>query len=188
MQLSSMATKNGTFVALLRGINVGGKNKLPMKDLVGMFERAGCVTTRHYIQSGNIVFSAPETLAPKIPVMVEAAIAKGLGLRVPVVLRSEKELRGVVAGNPFLKTGVDPDALHVMFLAARPSKAAVEKLDPARSPPDAFVVKGREIYLACPDGVGRTKLTNAWFDSKLETVSTSRSWRTVLKLVAMCDA
>ena len=182
-----MATKNGTFVALLRGINVGGKNKLPMKDLVAMFERAGCVTTRHYIQSGNVVFAAAPALAATIPAVVAAAIEKGFGLRVPVVVRSEKELRAVVAGNPFLDTGVDPDALHVMFLAAQPSKAAVSALDPERSPPDQFVVKGREVYLACPNGVGRTKLSNAWFDTKLGTISTARNWRTVLKLVAMCD-
>jgi uncharacterized protein (DUF1697 family) len=183
-----MASKNGTFVALLRGINVGGKNKLPMKDLVGMFERAGCVTARHYIQSGNIVFAAPPSLAAKMPAVVEAAITKGFGLRIPVVLRSEEELRAVVAGNPFLMAGVDPDALHVMFLAAQPSKAAVAALDPARSPPDELVVKGREVYLSLPNGMGRTKLTNAWFDAKLATVSTARNWRTVLNLVAMCDA
>jgi uncharacterized protein (DUF1697 family) len=182
-----MATKNGTFVALLRGINVGGNNKLPMKDLVGLFDRAGCARTRHYIQSGNVVFEAAPALAAKIPVVVQAAIEKGFGLRVPVVVRSEKELRAVVAANPFLDAGADPDALHVMFLADQPSKTAVAALDPDRSPPDRFVVKGREIYLACPNGVGRTKLTNAWFDTKLGTTSTSRNWRTVLKLVAMCD-
>lgn len=182
-----MATKNGTFVALLRGINVGGKNSLSMKDLVGMFERAGCVTTRHYIQSGNIVFSAPAALAVKVPAVVAAAIAKDHGLGIPVVLRSEQELRAVVRGNPFLKAGADPDTLHVMFLADQPSKAAVAALDPARSPPDELVVKGREVYLMCPNGVGRSKLTNAWLDAKLATVSTARNWRTVLKLVAMCD-
>lgn len=182
-----MATKNGTFVALLRGINVGGKNKLPMKDLVAMFEHAGCVTTRHYIQSGNVVFSAAPALAAKIPAVVAVAIEKGFGLRVPVVVRSEKELRAAAAANPFLEAGVDPDALHVMFLADQPSKAAVAALDPDRSPPDRFVVKGREVYLACPNGVGRTKLSNAWFDTKLGTISTGRNWRTVLKLVAMCD-
>ena len=182
-----MATKNATFVALLRGINVGGKNKLPMKDLVAMFERAGCVTTRHYIQSGNVVFSAAPALAAKIPAVVAAAIEKGFGLRVPVVVRSEKELRAVATANPFVAAGVDLDALHVMFLADQPSKAGVAALDPARSPPDEFVVNGREVYLACPNGVGRTKLSNAWFDTKLGTISTARNWRTVLKLVAMCD-
>jgi uncharacterized protein (DUF1697 family) len=167
-----MATKNGTFVALLRGINVGGKNKLPMKDLVAMFERAGCVTARHYIQSGNVVFEAPPALAAKIPTLV----------------RSAKELRAAAAGNPFLAAAADPDALHVMFLADAPSKTAIAALDPQRSPPDAFAVEGREIYLSCPNGVARTKLSNAWFDAKLATTSTGRNWRTVLTLVSMCDA
>jgi len=183
-----MATKSGTFVALLRGINVGGKNKLPMKDLVLMFERAGCASTRHYIQSGNVVFEAPRALAARIPAVVQAAIEKELGLRVPVLVRAAKELHAVAAGNPFLAAGADPDALHVMFLADAPSKAAIAALDPDRSPPDAFAVEGREIYLSCPKGVGNTKLTNAWFDAKLTTTSTGRNWRTVVKLVSMCDA
>jgi uncharacterized protein (DUF1697 family) len=72
--------------------------------------------------------------------------------------------------------------LHVLFLADQPGAAAVASLDPDRSPPDAFVVRGREIYLRCPNGVGTTKLTNAWFDSRLATISTGRNWRTVLKL------
>lgn len=183
-----MATKNGTFVALLRGINVGGKNKLPMKDLVAIFERAGCVETRHYIQSGNVVFEAPPALASKIPAVVQLAIQKEIGLRVPVLVRSAKELRAVAAGNPFLAAGAEPDALHVMFLVDAPSKVAIAALDPDRSPPDAFAVVGREIYLSCPNGVARTKLSNAWFDAKLTTTSTGRNWRTVLKLVSMCDA
>jgi uncharacterized protein (DUF1697 family) len=74
-----------------------------------------------------------------------------------------------------------------MFLRDAPAKAKIAALDPDRSPPDTFVVKGREIYLSCPNGVGRSKLTNAWFDTKLATISTSRNWRTVLKLAAMCD-
>jgi uncharacterized protein (DUF1697 family) len=74
-----------------------------------------------------------------------------------------------------------------MFLADAPAARLVAALDPGRSPPDVFVVKKREIYLSCPNGAGKTKLTNAWFDAKLETTSTARNWRTVLKLVAMCD-
>jgi uncharacterized protein (DUF1697 family) len=158
-----------------------------MKDLVGMFEKAGCVAVRHYIQSGNVVFDAAPALAAKIAAVAETAIQKGFGLRVPVVVRSEKELRAAIAGNPFVADGADPDLLHVMFLGGAPAKAAVAALDRDRSPPDTFVVKGREIYLSCPNGVGRTKLTNAWFDTKLATISTSRNWRTVLKLGAMCD-
>jgi uncharacterized protein (DUF1697 family) len=186
-----MATKNARiverYVALLRGINVGGKNKLPMKDLVAMFDEAGCVAVRHYIQSGNVVFDAAPALAAKVPALVEKAIDEGFRLSAPVVVRSDKELRAAIAGNPFVAEGASPDALHVMFLRDAPAKAKIAALDPDRSPPDTFVVKGREIYLSCPNGVGRSKLTNAWFDTKLATISTSRNWRTVLKLAAMCD-
>ncbi len=185
--LTVMTSKSGRFVALLRGINVGGKNMLPMKDLCTMFEEAGCAAPRHYIQSGNVVFDAAPAVAEKVPRVVRAAIEKGFGLRVPVLVRLAKDFRAVAAGNPFLAAGADPDSLHVMFLADRPEKKAITALDADRSPPDAFVVKGREIYLACPNGLARTKLSNAWFDSKLGTTSTARNWRTVLKLVAMCD-
>jgi uncharacterized protein (DUF1697 family) len=176
-----------TNVALLRGINVGGKNKLPMKDLIGMFERAGCTNVRHYIQSGNVVFDAASDLAKRIPQLIEAEIQRKLALAVPVLVRSAAEIRAVAKSNPLLAGGADPDTLFVMFLADKPEKKASSALDPDRSPPDTFVVKGREIYLACPNGAARTKLTNAWFDAKLGTTSTSRNWRTVLKLVEMCD-
>jgi uncharacterized protein (DUF1697 family) len=90
-----------------------------------------------------------------------------------------------VRGNPFLEAGADIGTLHVAILADAPAAAKVKALDPDRSPPDAFAVRGREIYLQCPNGYGRTKLTNAYFDSKLATTSTVRNWRTVLKLVEL---
>ncbi len=182
-----MAGKPGeTFVALLRGINVGGKNKLPMKDLVRLFESAGCVDVRHYIQSGNIVFGATAALAKRVPALIAATIAKELELTVPVVVRSRDAMRAVMKSNPLLDAGAPVESLHVVFLADAPNAAAVASLDPARSPPDTFVVRGGEIYVSCPNGVGKSKLTNAYFDTKLKTVSTGRNWRTVLKLVEMC--
>ena len=179
----------GTFVALLRGINVGGKNMLPMKDLVAMFERAGCGRVRHYIQSGNVVFDAPAPLAAKISSLVTADIAKRAGLRVPLVVRTSAELAKVARTNPFLvdsAEGHDPKTLHVLFLADAPEKKHAAALDPARSPPDRFTVRGREIFLSCPNGAGGTKLTNAYFDGALRTTSTGRNWRTVLTLAEMC--
>ncbi|MDB4938497.1 MAG: hypothetical protein JWP87_5469 [Labilithrix sp.] len=174
-------------VALLRGINVGGNNKLPMKELVAMFERAGCTHVRNYIQSGNIVFDAPPARAKRIPQVIQAEIERKLGLRVPVIVRSEAELRAIAKRHPLFALGAEPDKLLVMFLAGEPGKKEQAALDPNRSPPDTFVVKGREIYVSCPNGMGRSKLTNAWFDAKLATTSTGRNWRTVLKLVEMCD-
>jgi uncharacterized protein (DUF1697 family) len=180
------ATRGGTFVALLRGINVGGKNKLPMTELVALFEGAGCLDVRHYIQSGNIVFAATAALAKRVPALVSAAIASGLELKVPVVVRSREEMRAVAKSHPLLDRGAALESLHVVFLADAPTAAAATSLDPERSPPDTFVVRGREIYVSCPNGAGNSKLTNAYFDSKLRTISTGRNWRTVLKLVEMC--
>jgi uncharacterized protein (DUF1697 family) len=175
-------------VALLRGINVGGKNKLPMADLARIFTEAGGSDVRTFIQSGNVVFAASPKLAGRIAAIVSREITGSFGLRVPIVLRGADELREAVARNPFLKKGIDPDWLHVGFLAEAPDKAHAASLDPERSPGDSFVLRGREIYLHVPNGMARTKLTNAWLDSKLATTSTFRNWRTVLKLLEMTQA
>ena len=174
------------YVALLRGINVGGKNKLPMKDLVRLFEDAGCRGVRTYIQSGNVVFEASSALAKGIAARISQDIAARFGLQVPVVMRSATELASVVEANPYLREGADPRTLHVAFLATEPSLASAASLDPKRSAPDEFVLRGRDLYLRCPNGMARTKLTNAYFDSKLSTTSTMRNWNTVLELLALC--
>jgi uncharacterized protein (DUF1697 family) len=172
-------------VALLRGINVGGKNLLPMKDLAKIFVTAGCRDVRTYIQSGNVAFSATTGVVKKLPESVSRSIAKSFGYRVPVVVRSHEQLATVLRDNPFLRAGEVEKTLHVAFLADVPAADAVAKLDPDRSPPDRFCVVGQEVYLHLPNGVGNSKLTNAWLDSKLSTVSTMRNWATVLKLFEM---
>lgn len=177
-------TKPGIHVALLRGINVGGKNLLPMKELSALFTDAGASDVRTYIQSGNVVYAASAAVARKLPTLVAAAIEARFGFAAPIQSRSAAELRELVAGNPLLGAH-DPAALHVMFLAHAPTAKQIAGLDPERSPGDTFVVRGREIYVACPNGVARTKLTNAWFDTKLATVSTGRNWRTTTKLLEL---
>lgn len=174
-----------TYIALLRGINVGGKNILPMADLAKMFVAAGCTDVQTYIQSGNVIFKAAPDVATGLPEVISAQIMKKFGFVVPVVSRNAVQLEDVVANNPFLKAGAPEGMLHVMFLADLPKTDSVAQLDPKRSPPDEFIVRGRDIYLKLPNGVARSKLTNAWFDSKLGTVSTGRNWRTVLKLLEM---
>ena len=174
-----------TYVALLRGINVGGKNKLPMQDLIQIFSAAGCHDVRTYIQSGNVLFDMDAGLAPHLPNMVTARIQERFGYRVPLVLRTTSEIQGVIVHNPFVDAGSAEDMLHVLFLADQPSAESVAALDPDRSPPDAFIVQDREIYLRLPNGAARTKLTNAYFDAKLATISTGRNWRTVITLLAL---
>ncbi len=177
-----------TYVALLRGINVGGKNKLPMRDLAALFAELGCSDVSTYIQSGNVVFKAAPGAADALPALAARHIRERWGLDVPVVLRSAEALGAVADHNPFLAAGANAEALHVLFLADEPPARAVAALDADRSPPDAFTVRGREIYLCCPHGIGRSKLTNDYFDRQLHTTSTGRNWRTVLKLVELASA
>lgn len=174
-------------MALLRGINVGGKNLLPMKDLVRLFADAGCAHVRTYIQSGNVLFQASPAKAGRLPGVIAQGIADRFGYRTPVLLRTVEELGATIRNNPFLEAGAPESWLHVLFLASQADALRVAALDPDRSPPDAYAVRGREIYLQCPNGAGNTRLTNAWFDSKLATISTGRNWRTAVKLFELAS-
>jgi uncharacterized protein (DUF1697 family) len=175
-------------VALLRGINVGGKNLLPMKDLAGLFEEAGCAGVRTYIQSGNVLFTASRAGAERLPGLIAKGIADRFGYQVPVLLRTVEELDETIRHNPFLEAGAPETWLHVLFLAKQPDAGRVAALDPLRSPPDAYAVRGQEIYLQCPNGAGNSRLTNAYFDSRLATVSSARNWRTVRNLIELAQA
>lgn len=177
-----------TYVALLRGINVGGKHKLPMKDLVEVFTAGKCNRVRTYIQSGNAVFSCSDAVFKGLGLALEKKIESRFGFPAPVLLRNREQMARVVRNNPFLKAGKPEQTLHVMFLADEPGAEAISKLDPQRSPGDEFRVSGSEIYLYLPNGAGNSKLTNAYFDSKLSTIGTGRNWATVLKLLEMMQA
>lgn len=176
---------SGRYVALLRGINVSGKNMLPMKELAAMFAAAGCSGVETYIQSGNVVFSAGAGVVKGLEVQITKRIEERFGHRVPVMLRSAAQMEMVVRENPFLNAGSALELMYVYFLAGAPGAEMVAGLDAERSPGDRFAVVGGEIYLELGNGMGKSKLTNAYFDSKLKTVSTARNWRTVLKLVEM---
>ena len=145
-----------------------------------MFEAAGARDVSTFIQSGNVIFSGASSLVPKLPALVGKKIVSRFGFASPIVIRSHDELAAIVKQNPF--AGADENELAIMFLADAPPADKVKSLDPARSPPDEFAVRGRDVYLRLRNGFARTKLTNAWFDSKLATVSTARNWRTLIKL------
>lgn len=175
-------------VALLRGLNLGAHNRISMPDLSAVFEAVGCTAVETYIQSGNVLFDASAALMKKVPALVAAELEREFEISSPVALRDGKELAAVVKQNPFLARGDDVKTLHVGFLQAKPDAALVKALDPQRSPPDEFQVIGRELFLHFPNGLGRSKLTNAWFDSKLKALSTIRNWNTVLELTRRLNA
>lgn len=158
---------------------------IAMASLAELFEQANCQSVETYIQSGNVVFTADSKTAGKVPAAICNAIKSQLGFQTTVVIRSQAELQRVVNSQPFSKSEILPECLHVVFLADLPDGERSAMLDLQRSPPDQFEILGKEIYLYLPNGMGKTKLTNAYFDSKLKTVSTARNWRTVQKLLEL---
>jgi uncharacterized protein (DUF1697 family) len=120
--------------------------------------------------------------------LLATRLAGRFGYTAPLVLRTSEELRAAIANNPYLALGAPEESLHVMFLTATPDAAAIKKLDPDRSPGDEYQVIGREIYLRLSNGMGRSKLTNAYFDTKLGVTSTARNWRTTTKLLELMEA
>jgi len=174
-------------VALLRGINVGGRNSIAMTDLRAIFEDLGHRHVETYLQSGNVLFEATGASA-SLATTVGRRITAELGLDVPVIVRTGADLQKIVTTNPFLADGADPATLHVVFAAGRATSGALGDLEPERFSPDQFVHRGREVYVVCPNGYGRTKLTNAFFEARLGRgagATTTRNWKTVTRLADM---
>lgn len=172
-----------TYVALLRGVNVGGRNKVSTATLRELCEGIGGTDVRTYVQSGNVVFNASRRATASVASDVEAAIADALDLRITVVVRTVAEMAAVMAAAPYPTDGVDPTTLHVGFLRDAPTPAAAQALAATSFPPNEYTVIGREVHLRAPDGLGRTKLPN--FDRVLGTPCTMRNWRTVVTLTEM---
>jgi uncharacterized protein (DUF1697 family) len=169
------------FVALLRGVNVGGKNALAMIELRALVESLGYADVRTFIQSGNVVFSTEEPVAS---LDLERAIEARFGLAIAVVLRSAAELERVVRADPFPQA--ERAHVHVGFMAKRPSAVAVAGLDHARFLPEEFVVSGEELYLHLPTGMARTKLP-AYLGRALDVPTTVRNWNTVTRLLGLAS-
>jgi uncharacterized protein (DUF1697 family) len=176
-----------TYVALLRGVNLGARNKVSMPDLRQLFHALEAEDVLTYVQSGNVVFKSPAEAAELVSA-IEDRINRDLGLEVIVLLRTSGELEQVLARNPFAKSGREPTQLHVTFLAETPSPERVRALDPSRSEPDEHHVAGREVYLHTPNGYGRSKLSNAYFEKQLGVSATTRNWKTVRALAELAAA
>lgn len=177
-----------TFVALLRGVNVGGANRLTMAALRAAFESAGGREVETLMQSGNVVFSAPADQGEAIVGRVRAAVARDLAIESPIVLRDADSWRRLVAGNPFLADGANPEVQHAICLSTPPGAEAVARIESSRAQHEAFAMVGANVYLKLSNGVARSKLANVWLDARIGVVATMRNWRTVTKLAALIDA
>ncbi len=175
------------WVALLRGINVGGHRKLPMADLRGLLDGLGYSDVATYIQSGNAVFTSGDA-EPAIVEAISSAILERFGFEVPVVVRSAAEVASVAATHPLGAGEPDEAKLHVMFLSEAPRRGRVADLDAATFAPDEVSLDGRELYIHYAEGAGRSKLTTDAVERALGTSATARNWRTVGKLAEMVAA
>jgi uncharacterized protein (DUF1697 family) len=175
----------GTYVAMLRGVNVGAKNRIKMPALAKLFEELGHADVVTYIQSGNVVFKSRSTSANTLARNIEKGIAADLGCEVAVLLRSKAELARLVKANPFLRTKADPKYLHVTFLAEEPDAASLRAVKAYDAGSDEFVVRGRDVCLHCPNGYGTTKINNGFFEKRLQAIATTRNWNSVTKLLEL---
>lgn len=173
-----------TCVLLLRGINVGGRGILPMKELVALLENLGARNVRTYIQSGNVVLQCTERGSSGLAGRLSRDIRAGRGFEPQVLLLDSKELERAMARNPFPDAEGDPKTLHVGFLAAAPSRPDLEKLEALKARGERFHLAGRVLYLHLPKGVGRSKLA-AGAERALGVPVTLRNWRTAETLREM---
>jgi uncharacterized protein (DUF1697 family) len=173
------------FVSLLRGINVGGNKTIPMARLKSAYESLGFTDVRTFLNSGNVVFDAKEKNRAKLPKTLEDAIEREFGFRPAVIVRAAAELRKILAANPFPAMAKDdPSHLLVMTLAKKANAGAKASLTKAYSGPEKIEVKGENVYLTYPNGIGKSKLTNALLEKHIG-VGTARNWNTLTKLLAL---
>ncbi|MCB9850537.1 MAG: DUF1697 domain-containing protein [Phycisphaerales bacterium] len=170
-----------TYILLLRGINVGGRNVLPMKELVALCETLGCRNVATYIQSGNVVLQCAKKTASELPTRLGKAIQKQRGFAPSVLLVEQADIERAITGNPYADAETEPKSLHVGFLESTPSKPDLKKLEDLKRASEDFKLKGKVFYLHAPEGIARSKLA-AGIERALGATMTFRNWRTLCKL------
>ena len=176
------------YASLLRGINVGGRNLMPMAALAEVYAKAGCTQVKTLLQSGNVVFRGSGSPAPLVK-KLGAAIEARFGARPGLFLKTPAELRAALAANPFAaEAKADPSHLVLLFFDGKPPAAAAKTLAAWDRGPEQAQLAGGVLYIYYPEGMGRSKLTNAILERALGGPATARNFSTVTKLAALCDA
>ena len=180
-----MSCRSTTGIALLRGINVGGKGRLAMKDLVSLLEGLGLESVRTYVQSGNAVFRDPRGADPEsLAERIGAEVQRRHGFEPAVLVLDIRRLEKAVAGNPFPEAVDEPKSLHANFLAAEPDAPDLAGLERLKSHSERFALRGRVLYVHAPDGIARSKLV-AGAEKRLGVPMTGRNWRSVTKILEL---
>jgi len=174
------------YIVLLRGINVGGKNKLLMAELRTLLSEKGYKNVTTYIQSGNIFLNSTKT-AEEININIKLLLKQQFNYDIPVVTLTAEEIKTCFTQNPYLEIEENIKNLHVTFLNTAPEKDSIENISIKKSNNDSYIIEGRTIYLHTPDGYRNTKFTNGEFEKKLKTQATTRNWKTTTKLFEMIN-
>lgn len=178
-----------TYIALLRAVNVAGRNLVAMPELRELLERLGMTDVRSLLQSGNLIFETGGSSPDRLERMFEAATQKQFDLSVDYFVRTSGEWRQIVSRNPDPdESARDPGRHVVMLLKKHPEGANVQSLRDAAKGPETFHADGRQLYIAYPNGIGRSKLTTALIERKLNVRGTGRNWNTALKIAAIASA
>lgn len=177
------------YLSLLRGINVGGQKKIKMVDLKAMYEAEGLAQVRTYIQSGNVIFKSDQSNKTLLIQQIEAAILKTFGYEVPVSLFSLEDFTRIMQANPFAPVAEENyKRVYLILLAEPPAPALAEALSSyAPQNGETFTLTDECVYLFCPNGYGRSKLSNNFFERKLKVSATTRNWNSMLKLNALME-
>lgn len=176
-------------ISMLRGVNVGGHNKIKMDALRALYESLKFTGCQTFIQSGNVIFKTKERNLAKLTSQIQTAIERSFGFRPDVILRTSDELRDVIARNPFAKRrGIEPGKLLVTFLASAPTTQARDNLLKLKTDGEELRIDGRELYNYFPNGQGRSKLTWPLIERTLKVSGTGRNWNSVTKMLAIADS
>ena len=174
------------FIVLLRGINVSGQKKIKMIELKSLLEQEGFFNVVTYIQSGNIVLDAKQSNTAEVSSIVRNMLDKTFGWDVKVLSKKPQEISNIVEANPFSTLpDLNTKFLAVTMLEDTPSAEKLELIAPFNTADEQFKVLGNNIYIYCPNGFGRAKISNNFFEQKLKVAATSRNWNTMNKLVAL---
>lgn len=177
------------YIAILRGINVGGHRKILMGDLREMFRKMGFNNIQTYIQSGNVIFESPNKVDKvKLRDSIKEQILSTFGLDVPVILRAAKEIGQAITNNPFLKEGTTTEGLFLTFLQETPGSENIKNAKSYNFSPDRFEIEGKHVFGFCAGKYHESKLSNTFFENKLKVSATTRNWKTVRKLFELASS
>ena len=176
-------------VSFLRGVNMTGHNTIKMVELTAIFKKLGFKDAKTYIQSGNVIFTSTDDLTTKeIVLNIEASITKKFGYKVSAIVRTENELKTAVKLNPFSsEIGFDHSKMAVIFLTEEPTSDQIARIAEVDYPPDKFKIIGKEIYIYCPNGFGRTKLYTNFFENRMKVTGTARNWKTINAVLEIAE-